>query len=96
MISFLIEFSFPLYEEIIFRQELDDLSKVNLNLSVKYYLTRQSKSNFINRRIDISDIPKSNDYDYFICGSIAFVRDFWRLITKSGIEEINVYTESFF
>lgn len=91
-----LHYSNQMHEEIIFRQELDDLSKVNSNLSVKYYLTRQSKNNFINRRIDISDIPKSNDYDYLICGSIAFVRDFWRLIIKSGIEEINVYTESFF
>lgn len=91
-----LHYSSQSYEEIIFRNEFDNLSKSNSNFSVKYYLTRQSKNDFINRRIEISDIPKSNDNDYLICGSIAFVRDFWRLITKSGIEEINVYTESFF
>ncbi len=85
-------------EEIIFKKEFDILSKKFSNFDIKYFITREIGSikgvNY--RRIELSDIPISNEYDYFICGSIQFVRDFWTMIKKAGIDDINIYTESFF
>lgn len=85
-------------DEIIFKSEFDDLSKKFNKFSVKYFLTRQKsdKKQIISRRINASDIKISNDYDYLICGSISFVKDFWKMLKNSGIDEINIYTESFF
>lgn len=83
-------------EEIIFKKELDDLSNKFPNFSIKYYITRQNNSDFVNRRISIIDISKSKNAEYLLCGSIAFVRDFWRIIKRVGIDENNIYTESFF
>ncbi len=86
------------YDEIIFKKEFDILSRKFATFSVKYFITQQSgtNSNITNRRIEIKDIYISNNYDYFICGSIGFVRDFWTSIKKAGIDEMNIYTESFF
>jgi ferredoxin-NADP reductase len=91
-------FSNKSLDEVIFKEELDKLSNKFSNFKIKYFITRQNISNkeINNRRIELSDILISNKYDYFICGSIAFVRDFWTIIKKSGIDDMNIYTESFF
>jgi len=33
---------------------------------------------------------------YYVCGSIGFVRDVWKILKEYGVPEENIFTESFF
>lgn len=89
-------------EGIIFKNEFDELSKKHEGVFVvRYYITQES---FINEmkmgRIMVSDIILESqhlqDSEFFICGSISFVRDYWKGLKSSGISEERIYTEAFF
>jgi ferredoxin-NADP reductase len=41
----------------------------------------------------VGDAPEQ---EFFICGSISFVRDMWKGLKLAGIPEENLYTEAFF
>lgn len=89
-------------ESIIFKKEFDELSKKSNGVFiVKYYLT-QEKAEVDMRvgRIAIQDIIDGTknipDPEFFICGSISFVRDYWKGLKTSGISEEKIYTEAFF
>ena len=51
-------------------------------------------------RITINDIIEESqnlsDPEFFICGSIAFVRNYWIGLKTPGISEEKIYTEAFF
>ncbi len=89
-------------EDIIFRKEFDKIKKENKNIKIKYFITRNKEKdrNYINRRIETKDILGNiktiKDKEFFICGSISFVRDFWNNLIESGIKEGSIYTEAFF
>lgn len=88
--------------DIIFKNEFDELmKKFPENFKLNYYFTQESVSGEIkNGRIPVEDIIEQaknlSDTEFFLCGSISFVRDYWRGLKDSGIPEISIYTEAFF
>ncbi|MDH5442360.1 MAG: FAD-dependent oxidoreductase [Candidatus Nomurabacteria bacterium] len=88
--------------DLIFKLEFDTLQKINKNISINYFVTRENKTNddVICRRIQIDDVLKNiknpEKTEFFICGSIEFVRHFWTGLKESGIPEETIYTEAFF
>jgi len=88
--------------DIIFKNEWEQLTeKYPETFKVNHYITQEevddkSKSG----RIPIVDIIEQSktlsDPEFFLCGSIAFVRDYWRGLKEGGIPEISIYTEAFF
>lgn len=91
---------------ILFKEELDKISNNNHNITVVYFLTKEDKAleGYNIGRIIPSNIvadlnkddSKSLDNEYFICGSINFVRDMWEGLKKEDINEEQIYTEAFF
>lgn len=88
--------------DIIFKNEWEDIiSKYPETFKVNHYITQEQVDGKIkNGRIPIADIIEQSkslkDPEFFLCGSIAFVRDYWRGLKDSGIPEISIYTEAFF
>ncbi len=86
----------------IFRNELEVLSKkYPKNFSLYYYVTQENSTPPLRHgRIPVRDIIELSkdlpDREFMLCGSIAFVRDFWRGLKASGIPEETIYTEAFF
>jgi ferredoxin-NADP reductase len=89
-------------EDIIFKSEFDDLArKFPKTFSVKYYVTQEKTHEpIVFGRISVADIIREScrlqDREYLLCGSIAFVRDFWRGLQEEGVPEETIYTEAFF
>jgi ferredoxin-NADP reductase len=95
-------FSNKTLKHIIFRNELNELSRQSDgNFIVEYYLTQEvPKMEEKKGRIPVSDIFKCyegfTDSELFICGSIEFVRDYWRGLKGAGVPVEKIYTEAFF
>ncbi len=89
-------------KSVVFKNELDELSQQSDgNLIVEYYVTQEPAAPFgVKTRIPIHHIVKHQkqlaDQEFFICGSIPFVRDYWRGLKDSGVVEEKIYTEAFF
>jgi ferredoxin-NADP reductase len=87
-------------DDIIYLNELNKISKLNKNIVFKYFITRQEKVSlgYQKGRIKIADLIEENkkNSEFMICGSISFVRDFWKGLKDSGISEDALYTEAFF
>lgn len=69
---------------------LEDLKK----LDAKFFYTADG-----GKRIDensVKEIIKGNDLPIFICGSINFTNDFWKLLRKFEVEDERIITEAFF
>lgn len=88
--------------DMVFRNEFEKLEKEFSVFSVKNYVTQES---FISEgiregRIKASDVlEETKDFknkEFFICGSIPFVRDFWKSLKEAGVSEETIYTEAFF
>ncbi len=90
------------YNDIIFKREFDNLMLTHRDrFFVRYYLTQEKgveeiKSGRIPARDILDTTQELPEREFFICGSIAFVRDYWRGLKESGIQEECIYTESFF
>lgn len=88
--------------DIIFLDELSKLKKTSDNFIMKTYITKESgnENDIKYERISIGDIEEvtkdMDEKEYFLCGSIAFVRDFWRGLKNAGIKEESIFTEAFF
>jgi len=88
--------------DLVFRREFDELSKLHPAFQVHYFVTREpsSSSDMTYRRITGDDItsliPDVSRCEFFLCGSISFVRDLWRNLRSIGIPEEYLYTEAFF
>lgn len=89
-------------DNIVFENEFEDMQKIYSNFLVRNYITQQDakKEGFNNGRIKVVDILEEikniKDKELLICGSIPFVRDFWKGLKDSGISEETIYTEAFF
>lgn len=89
-------------DSLIFRKEFNELSKkYQGNFTVHYYLTQESLVKDVKQgRISIEDITEasknSSDVEFFICGPISFVRDYWKGLKTKGVAEETIYTEAFF
>ena len=91
---------------ILFRKELDEIVENNSNIKVTHFITKEDivHEGYVKGRItpsfvvkEINDIFSDNsENEYFICGSIAFVRDMWDGFRKAGVNEEQIYTEAFF
>lgn len=84
-------------DELVFRAELTGLE----TLSIRYFVTREPSPRLeaAARRMHADDVIERSRPEYsefFICGSISFVRDMWRDLRKNGIPEEKIYTEAFF
>lgn len=69
---------------------LEDLKKVD----TKFFYTADG-----GKRIDensVKEIIKGNDLPVFICGSINFTNDFWKLLRNLEVEDERIITEAFF
>lgn len=85
---------------IIFREEFRAVQEeYGERVKVVYYLTQENDTDFLQGRIPVADIihalPEGSK-EFFICGSISFVRDYWKSLTQKGVPEETIYTEAFF
>ncbi len=83
--------------DLVFDKELANV----YGLSTHYFVTRDTVSSprITSRRMgaeDIVDNCRSELAEFFICGSIPFVRDLWHGLKNRGIAEDKIYTEAFF
>jgi ferredoxin-NADP reductase len=89
-------------ESSVFRQEFDELSRESGGMfTVKYYVTQEKAGEREKHgRIPVADIVEASKAlpypEFFVCGSIAFVREYWKGFKSSGISEEKIYTEAFF
>lgn len=89
-------------DSIIFKKELDELLKKYANaLTVHYYITQEEVMDGMKSgRIAVDGIGNElnllPDAEFLLCGSIAFVRDYWRGLKGAGVLEEKIYTEAFF
>ncbi len=90
-------------EDIVFFDELNEISENNKNLNVFYYLTRQKiKNSRIKefKRMDAESIKNKlghlENKDYFICGSAGFISDIRKIIIGEGVNRRNIHMESFY
>lgn len=87
---------------IIFKKEFDELAaKSGGALTLRYYITQEEPAEgMTSGRITVDGItPELNlhtDAEFLVCGSIAFVRDYWRGLKEAGVLEEKIYTEAFF
>jgi ring-1,2-phenylacetyl-CoA epoxidase subunit PaaE len=88
--------------DIIFKKEFDALTvEYNDRFFVQQYLTQEVATGAIKQgRIVVGDIlglsQSLPEREFFICGSIAFVRDYWKGLKGAGVSEEHIYTEAFF
>ena len=91
---------------ILFKEEINEMVKNNSNIKVTHFITKEDvvhvgcvqgriTPSFIVKEIKNSFSDDSKN-EYFICGSIAFVRDMWDGLRELNIEEEKIYTEAFF
>ena len=97
-----LHYSSQTADRIVFKDRLTELSKDNQNLSIVYYLTRDTNTNLLyqNGRMEPSDIlsklPKPAVSEFFLCGGISFTRDMRRGLIAGGVQQEKIYTEAFF
>lgn len=69
---------------------LEELKKLN----TKFFYTADGGG-----RIDegsVKEVVKNNDSPIFICGSINFTNDFWKMLRSLGVDDDRIITEAFF
>ena len=88
--------------DIVFENELAQLVATHPNLTVHHFITREDPlpNGMTHGRMTadaiIREVGNAPDPEYFICGSIEFVRDLWRGLKAAGVPEERLYTEAFF
>lgn len=88
--------------DIIFRETLDGLQAAETAVRVEYFITREEPvpQGMVRGRMTpeavIQAVGAAPDPEFFICGSIPFVRDLWRGLKWAGVSEDRLYTEAFF
>jgi len=88
--------------DLVFKNELEELSEKYSNLKITYHLTQElnvpegMKKGRINIPIILNSLEKTTDKEFLVCGSISFVRDIWKALRDQGISEDRIYTEAFF
>jgi glycine betaine catabolism B len=88
-------------EEIVYRDELEDLARRNPRFSVRHTLTGSAPKGWegsvgrIGTRL-IQDAARGLDSPvYYVCGKTSMVAEMLRLLSESGIPESDVLTEVF-
>jgi ferredoxin-NADP reductase len=89
-------------QNIVFRRELEELAAKHEAFEVHHFITREENlpEGVTKGRMSAEAILKAvgdaPDPEFFICGSISFVRDMWKGLKLAGVEEERLYTEAFF
>lgn len=89
-------------ESIVFATELEELASQHPPLSVVHYITRSQpiKPGHMAGRISaVRIIEQASTYanpEFFLCGSIKFVRDLYRGLISEQIPVERIYTEGFY
>lgn len=92
-------------DDIVFFDKFNKLLENHPQLKIVYTLTQENtlyEKIKEHGRISIEMIKKyltninSTELNYFICGSIEFVDDFWKILKQEGVKEDNIFTEAFY
>lgn len=89
-------------DSIIWKKDFEELAQKFPNaLTIRHYITQEEPAeNMRAGRITVDSITGElnlhTDAEFFLCGSIAFVRDYWRMLKEAGVLEEKIYTEAFF
>lgn len=89
--------------DVTFFDDFNKIAKENKWLNIIHCLT-QDKTKYsavkeysrIDKKMLKKHLVSLGEKKYFICGSIAFVNDLWKLLKNEGVLEENIFTESFF
>jgi ferredoxin-NADP reductase len=89
-------------EDIIYREELDEMARRDPDLRVVNTLTRKQPEGWLGhrRRVDKALLaeacfPPEQNPNIFICGSTPFVEDASRFLVELGHDPLTVKTERF-
>ncbi|MCL2037750.1 FAD-binding oxidoreductase [Candidatus Saccharibacteria bacterium] len=89
-------------DQIVFKKQLDDMTKDHKQFHVKHFITQQTNlpDSYEKGRIDIAKIlnrqkPEPEKF-YFICGRQNFVGDIWHALVVAGVAENKIATETFY
>lgn len=86
----------------MFGKQLEALAAAHPAVQVHHFITRDGNApaGMARGRVSAEQIVRAvgdaHDPEYFICGSISFVRDLWRGLKAAGVSEDRLYTEAFF
>lgn len=89
-------------QDIVFGDLLGDLAAAHSAVEVQHFITREENlpvgvtRGRISADTIMGAVGNAPDPEFFICGSISFVRDMWRGLKAAGISEDRLYTEAFF
>ncbi|MEY3784050.1 MAG: hypothetical protein RLZZ230_372 [Candidatus Parcubacteria bacterium] len=87
-------------DDIAFKTELDTLAKYKHSLSVHYYLTRETETNYKVGRVTpeqiLNQLPNIQNTEIFLCGAMDFTKSLWRGLRDAGLPPHQIYTEGFF
>ncbi len=99
-VSALLLGSFTSYEEIIYRKELEELSRWG-NISIAITLTRSAPPDWkgyrgrINEELLRREISDFGRYHYYLCGPPAFVESMRKILKGAGVEKKRIRTEKY-
>lgn len=88
--------------DVVFSKTFDELAAAHENVEVRRFVTREDElpAGVTCGRMSAEAVARraaeASDPEFFICGSISFVRDLWRGLRSAGVGEDRLYTEAFF
>jgi ferredoxin-NADP reductase len=87
-------------QSIVFKEELDDLEKMNHNLKVVHCLSRptdawKGKQGHVDVRLIQDEIPDYNERVFYVCGPPALVTDLEKDIRSLNIPDNRIKLETF-
>lgn len=89
-------------EDIIYREELDEMARRDRDLRVVHTLTRKQPEGWLGhrRRVDKAmlaetSFPPEQNPKVFVCGSTPFVEDVSRFLVELGHDPLTIKTERF-
>ncbi len=100
--TLLLFYSNKTMSDIVFGGLLDTLAAAYPAVRVNHFITKEESlpEGVVRGRITaeavVHAIEEVPDPEFFICGSISFVRDLWSGLWSAGINEDRLYTEAFF
>ena len=92
--------SYKSFEEIIYRDELDDLSKYS-NMKIRITLTREAPESWRGLRGRINEETLLNEVEdipsnlYYLCGPPKFVDDIKSILLSLGVDRKQIKTERY-
>ena len=99
----LLFYSNKTVDQAPFFKELNELSKKCASFNVIHFLTEEKKKHTsikeykrINRILLEKYLVSYKNKCYYVCGSIKFVDDMWKILKSMGVLEEFIFTESFF